>query len=67
MIEELKAIQPKLRTIVVGRADASECAGADFFVPTFEPAKLLDCLKSLEPELSAAIEKHEEDLAKESR
>jgi CheY-like chemotaxis protein len=58
----LKEIQPKIIIIAISGPDRDHCEGADHHLDTFEPARLLELLKQLEPEQSAAIEARNEAL-----
>jgi CheY-like chemotaxis protein len=59
---QIKQKYPSLPIIVVASPDFAGCPTADFQLETFEPAKLLDLLKSLNPRKSAEIEKRNEEL-----
>jgi len=63
----LKAIQPKLIIIAISGPRRDYCDGADHHLDTFEPVRLLELLKQLEPEKSAAIEAHNETLNAEQK
>lgn len=63
LVHELKSIQPGLPVIVITVPRQDFCDGADYVLPSFDPAKLLELLKSLEPVAAAAIEQRDEDLA----
>jgi CheY-like chemotaxis protein len=63
---QLKALQPKIPIIVISPPGSEDCPQADFQLQSFEPAKLLETLKGLQPKASAAIEKRNEDLSRES-
>ncbi len=62
---EIKALQPALPIIVIAAPGFKGCPDADYQLESFEPAKLLDILRALKPEESAAIEKRNEDLSRE--
>jgi response regulator RpfG family c-di-GMP phosphodiesterase len=59
----LKAIQPKIVIVAIAGPGRDHCVHADHHLDTFEPARLLELLKRLEPEKSAAIEARNEALA----
>jgi CheY-like chemotaxis protein len=61
----IKASQPKLPVIVIEAPGAKECPEADFQLRSFEPAKLLETLKGLQPKASKEIEKTNERLSRE--
>jgi DNA-binding response OmpR family regulator len=66
LVQQLKALQPKIPIIVISPPGSQDCPQADFHLQSFEPAKLLETLKGLQPKASAAIEKRNEDLSRES-
>jgi hypothetical protein len=66
VVRELKNIVPKVPTVVIGTPMHSECAGADHFLDTFEPAKLLALLGTLVPKV-AEVRAAEERRAREER
>ena len=55
LISSLKQIKPTLPIIAVG--DQRYCRLADFYVDSFNPAKLLEVLQGLQPKETVAIEK----------
>ncbi|HEY0264497.1 MAG TPA: response regulator [Granulicella sp.] len=65
LIAEFKAKQPKLPVVVVGTPDEMDCPGADYRIPSFQPAVLLETLLVIKPEASWEIEQNEERLSKE--
>jgi DNA-binding response OmpR family regulator len=65
LIAELKQQQSKLRVVVVAAPGERRCEGADFQVRSFEPAKLLETLRSITPRESEEIEQRNEALSKE--
>ena len=67
LAKALKAIQPKLIIIAISGPRRDFCEGADHHLDTFDPARLLELLKQLEPEKSAAIEARNESLNAEQK
>ncbi len=65
LVRELKQAEPKLPVIVVCAPGNVDCPEADFVLESFEPAKLLEILRSLTPEDSATIERRNEQLSHE--
>lgn len=55
VVKQLKQIQPLLPIIVVGTLGRDFCTGADQYLETFDPAKLLRVLQKLDPEKTAMI------------
>jgi hypothetical protein len=54
-VKQLKQIQPLMPIIVVGTLGRDFCTGADQYLETFDPAKLLKVLQKLNPEKTAMI------------
>lgn len=67
LVRDLKVIQPKIIVICISGPGGGFCQGADHHLDTFEPARLLELLKKIEPEKSAAIEARNEKLNAEER
>jgi DNA-binding response OmpR family regulator len=65
LASQIKSIQPETPIIVISTPGFDGCPAADFHIESFEPAKLLEVLRSLKPEVSAAIEKRNEELNRE--
>ena len=63
---KLKAIQPSIPIIVIATPGFTGCPQADYQLESFDPAKLLEILRSLKPEASAEIEKRNEELSRET-
>ena len=61
---EIKQVQPKMPIIVIATPGFTGCPEADFQLESFDPAKLLEILRNLKPEASAAIERRNEDLSR---
>jgi DNA-binding response OmpR family regulator len=62
---EVKQVQPKLPVIVIAAPGFNGCPEADYQIESFEPAKLLETLRSLRPEAAAEIERRNEELSRE--
>lgn len=62
---KLKTLDPRLPIIVIAAPDFDGCKRADFHVDTFNPAALLETLRSIKPKASAEIEKRNEALSRE--
>jgi DNA-binding response OmpR family regulator len=63
--QTIKASQPAMPVIVIASPGAEDCPEADFVLKSFEPAKLLETLKGLQPSASKEIEKRNEQLSRE--
>ena len=55
VVKQLKQIQPLMTIIVVGSLGHDFCTGADQYLETFDPAKLLKVLQKLDPEKTAMV------------
>jgi DNA-binding NtrC family response regulator len=66
LARSFKAVRPDVPIIVICVAGGPECPSADFRVESFQPAKLLETLRSLKPVESEQIEKRNEELSKET-
>jgi CheY-like chemotaxis protein len=58
----LKEIQPRVPIVAVGTLGHDFCPGADYYLETFDPSKLLQLLQKLEPEKTALILQMDEKL-----
>jgi len=65
LTRELKSLQPALPIVAISAPGFNDCPQADFQLESFEPAKLLEILRSLKPEASAEIERRNEELSLE--
>jgi len=64
LVEELRAIDSDLPLIVVNTPGSAHCPGASHYLESFEPARLLELLRTLNPEAAANIEARNEHLSK---
>ena len=62
---QIKQVQQNMPIIVIATPGFTGCPEADYQLESFDPAKLLEILRSLKPEASAAIEKRNEELSRE--
>lgn len=67
LIRRLKEIESGVPVIAISAPGASRCENADYQLESFEPARLLELLRKLEPEQAAAIEARNESLNKENK
>ena len=67
LARQIKALQPKMPILVITTPGFAGCPEADYQLESFDPAKLLEILRSLKPEASAEIEKRNEELSREKR
>ena len=65
LARSFKSVTPDVPIIVICAVGGPECPSADFRVESFQPAKLLETLRSLKPVESEQIEKRDEELSKE--
>lgn len=61
----LKKIKPSIPIIVIAAPGFAGCPPADYILESFDPGKLLDTLRDLEPKDSAEIEQRNEQLSRE--
>jgi response regulator RpfG family c-di-GMP phosphodiesterase len=62
LVRKLKEIKPSLPVIAVCGPNPNRCDPADYHLDSFAPAPLLNLLRKLMPEVSAQIERQEEQL-----
>ena len=65
LVKALKARNPKTPIIVI-ESDEGTCEGADYWVRSFDPARLLDVLRAIEPEQTRAIDERDKKLNEEA-
>jgi CheY-like chemotaxis protein len=65
LVSGLKAIKPSIPIIAVCGPGDQPCGNADHRLDSFEPRALLQLLRTLTPQQSDALEKHEQDLHRE--
>jgi CheY-like chemotaxis protein len=65
VIARLKASAPGLPIVVVRGPGGEDCKGADHYLDTFQPARLLELLEQIQPRAAAIIEKQNEALNRE--
>jgi response regulator RpfG family c-di-GMP phosphodiesterase len=58
----LKTVQPNLRVIAICPPGRGYCESADYMVPSFQPASLLEMMKKIYPEQTTEINEREKDL-----
>jgi DNA-binding response OmpR family regulator len=61
----IKASQTAMPVVVIASPGTEDCPEADFLLESFEPAKLLEILRGLQPNASEEIEKRNEQLSRE--
>jgi DNA-binding NtrC family response regulator len=64
LVNQMKSHSPHTPIIVIAAPGSAASPNADFQLQSFDPAKLLETLRSLTPEASAEIEKRNEDLSR---
>lgn len=62
LLAALKKIRPKIPCIVVRTPIGTSCELADHTLDTFDPGKLLETLRKLQPKAADEIEKRNKDL-----
>ncbi len=64
LIRELRKIRPNLPVVAISPPGAPDCEGVTDQLESFDPRRLLAILQKLVPDACDAIEKREEDLAR---
>jgi DNA-binding response OmpR family regulator len=64
LVKQVRASRPRLPIVVVGTLGHAACDGADHYLETFEPSRLLALLQKIEPEKTTLIMKTDEKLTK---
>jgi DNA-binding NtrC family response regulator len=62
LIAQLKQVKPKIPIIAISVPGAADGEGADYYLESFNPTRLLELLQRLVPEAARAIEGQEEAL-----
>ena len=65
LVHKFKQVQPRIPIIIIAGPGFSGCSQADYILESFEPAKLLEILRNLEPKSAAEIERRNEQLSRE--
>jgi CheY-like chemotaxis protein len=65
LAQKIKLLQPNVPIIVIATPGFTGCPQSDYQLESFDPAKLLEILRSLKPEASAEIERRNEELSHE--
>ena len=63
-IRELKSRAPNLPIVVVRAPVGQSCEGADHYLESFEPHRLLELLRTMQPRETAEIEARNEELGR---
>jgi DNA-binding NtrC family response regulator len=64
LVKDLRKLNATIPLIIINTPGSHHCPGATFYLDSFEPAKLLELLKTMTPAESAAIELRNEHLSK---
>jgi DNA-binding response OmpR family regulator len=62
LVKRIKESHPRLAIILAGTLGKDHCDGADYYLETFDPNKLLRVLQELEPEKTAQILRNDQKL-----
>jgi len=65
LAKKIKLLEPKVPIIVITTPGFDGCPQCDYQLESFDPAKLLEILRSLKPDATAQIEKRNEELSRE--
>ena len=63
LVRLIKRQHPEMPTVVVGGPGAPMCETGDHVLDTYDPARLLELLKSVVPQAAAALERREDELS----
>lgn len=63
LVRSLKAVRPSIPVVAIHRPSSGGSKLADYQLESFEPTRLLELLRKLEPERSQAIEEENQRLA----
>ena len=66
LVSQLKTVQPSIPVVVIGTPSTQHCDGADHFLDSFEPVKLLGLLSRVVPAVTA-LRESEEKLSRDTR
>jgi DNA-binding NtrC family response regulator len=66
LVAALKAIHPKIPVIAISGPGGRHCPGADHYLESFDPRKLLEILSALHPKAAEEIERRNEELQREN-
>lgn len=65
LVRGIKKLAPKLPVIAISAPGSDACPDADFQLESFQPAKLLELLKKMQPKEAKEIEERNEQLSRE--
>ena len=65
VVRQIQAIEPRIPIIVIVTPGSDGCPESDYQLHSYDPGKLLEILRSLKPEVSAALKQHDEQLSRE--
>jgi DNA-binding response OmpR family regulator len=65
LVKKIKLLQPTVPIIVIAAPGFTGCPQSDYQLESFDPAKLLEILRSIRPDAAAQIEKRNEELSRE--
>jgi CheY-like chemotaxis protein len=65
LVKKIKLLQPTVPIIVIAAPGFTGCPQSDYQLESFDPAKLLEILRSIKPDAAAQIEKRNEELSRE--
>jgi CheY-like chemotaxis protein len=65
VVRQIKALEPKVPIVVIVTPGSDGCPQSDYQLHSYDPARLLETLRKLKPDVSAVIEKHDEQLSRE--
>lgn len=66
LVASLKKVNPSTPIILVGGPKGQRCDGADHYLESFQPVRLLELMQKLQPEQTAAVEQRDVELKEQS-
>lgn len=65
LVRRIKESQPGLPVIAVSSPGFDDCPAADFHLESFQPSRLLEILRGLQPKETAAIDRRQDELSRD--
>jgi CheY-like chemotaxis protein len=65
VVRQIKALELKVPIVVIATPGSDDCPQSDYQLHSYDPARLLETLRKIKPDASAAIEKRNEELSRE--
>ncbi len=65
LVRHIKESQPRLPVIAVSSPGFEDCPEADFHLESFQPSRLLEILRGLQPKAAAEIDRRQDELSRD--